>query len=395
MCLPHEPQQSSNRSSAYLVITVAVLLAALTPAVQPASAAPAPELPALEEALFRAMASHDREALEALLADDFVLRGNPDVARDEWLSNAVTLCWGERFSIDRPSVTGVDGAAVVSYVLTFYSDPATCAPGTLRSLVTDVWRREAAGWRLAVRHTGPLSAAGLTAQFESAEAPPPPLEARGELSFVSTGGNASTETFGLSGDVTRRAGRGTTSGRGRFVTAEADGIDSARSTMFQVRHGRRVSSRIELFGRGGYLRDLFAGVEHRVEGSGGVTFTVSGRPHAFTIDAGLGMISETRLDVDDDRFATGTAGANYTWAISPTTSVAAEAAAIADLDEASNWRMSSDVSLLAGLNRVLSARLSFGTRYVNTPVPGFRRTDRTMSAALVIGYVRRASVPLP
>jgi putative salt-induced outer membrane protein YdiY len=341
------------------------------------------------------MAARDRDALDRLLTEDFVLRGNPDVGREAWLTNAVSLCWGDRFSVDRPAVIALDDAAVVSFVLTFYSDPSTCTPGTLRSLVTDVWRLEAGAWRLAVRHSGPLGPSGVTAQFEIVQGPPPPFEARGELSFVSTGGNASTGTLGFSADAIHRAGRGTTTGRGRFITAEADGVESARSSEVQVRHGRRVSPRIELFGRGAYLRDLFAGIEHRVEGTGGVTLTVSSRPHALTVDGGVGMTSETRLGAPDDRFASGNVAANYVWTLTNTSYVSAETSFVADLEQAPNWRVSNDVSLLAGLNSVLAARLSFGTRYVNRPVPGFRRTDRTVSAALVIAYVRRAAVPLP
>jgi putative salt-induced outer membrane protein YdiY len=291
-------------------------------------------------------------------------------------------------------VTEFESVAVVSFVLTFYSDPATCAPGTLRSLVTDVWTRTDTGWRLAVRHTGPLGASGVTAQFESV-AGPPPLEARAELSFVSTGGNASTQTFGVSGDATHRAGLGTTTARGRFVTSAADGLENARSTTLQVRHGRRLAGRIELFGRGAYLRDLFAGIEHRVEGDGGVTLTVHGRPHTVTVDGGFGVTSETRLGVPDERFLTGRTGAAYVWIVSPRATLSAETAVVADLEEVSNWRLSSDASLLAGLNSLLSARFSYAVRYVNAPVPGFRRTDRTMSAALVIGYTRQAPVPLP
>lgn len=371
------------------------LVATLLTSVQPAAALPAGELPAVEERLFQAISAKDRATLDVLLADDFVLRGSPDVGRETWLSNAISLCWGDRFSIDQASVMEFEGGAVVAFVLTFFSDPMTCAPATLRSLVTDVWRREVGGWRLAVRHTGPLGTGGVSAQFDNVRAPPPVLEARGELSFVSTGGNASTHTLGVSGDAVHRVGRGTTTARGRFVTAESDGIENARSTTLQIRHGRRVSDRIELFGRGAYFRDPFAGIEHRGEGAGGLTFTITTRPHAFTLDGDLGITSETRLNAPDDRFATGSARANYIWTLTPTSQFSAEMTAVGDLEDASNWRMSTEVSLLASLNSRLSARMSFGTRYVNAPVPGFRRTDRTISAALVIGYARRAPVPFP
>lgn len=356
---------------------------------QPVVTEASSELLVLEQTLLRAMAEKDEATLDRLLADDYVLRGNPDVDRSTWLSNALALCWGERFSLADEWVVDLGNTAVVGLTLTFYRDPATCEPAVLRSLVTDVWVRHTRGWHLAVRTSGPLGPGGLEAQFEVVDLPPV-LEARGELSFVATGGNASTETVGVSAEATYRSGPGTTTGRGRFVTSEAGGVERARSTFLQARYGRHVFDRLDVFGRAGYLRDRFAGLEHRMEADAGVSVSVRGQPHALTVDAGLGMTSETRLEAPDERFVTGTTGTAYAWTLSPTTTLGAEMAIVADLGDTSNWRLSSDLSLLAGLGRFLSARFSYGVRHVNTPIPGFGRSDRTVSAALVVGYARRA-----
>ena len=72
---------------------------------------------------------------------------------DAWIKNALTLCWGDRFEIADFSIARQTAdLAVVSLLLTTQSDPSTCEPAVIRSLLTDVWVRESGAWRLAVRH---------------------------------------------------------------------------------------------------------------------------------------------------------------------------------------------------------------------------------------------------
>ena len=351
------------------------------------------ELLVLEEALLRALSEKDAARLDELLASDYVLRGNPDVERSIWIDNALSRCWGDRFLLTGESVMHVGDTALVSFVLTLYRDPSTCEAATLRSLVTDVWVRRGGSWQLLLRASGPVGDGSLEAQFETIEGPPPAFEARGEFSFVATGGNASTETIGMAGDATHRLGGGTTTARVRFVTSEAEGVERARSIAAQARHGRRVAERLDIFGRAGYLRDRFAGLGHRVEADAGLTVTVAGLPHEATVGGGLGAVSETRLQAPDKRFATGTASATYQWTFNRTTNLKAETALVAELRQASNWRLASEVSLLTSLGRFLSARFSYAVRYANVPVPGFRRSDRTVAAALVFAYATPSRPP--
>lgn len=351
------------------------------------------ELLAAEQQLFMAMDTKDRPTLEQLLADDYVLRDNPDVSRETWLTNALTLCWGERANFENVQVRLLETTAVVSLVLTSYRDPTTCGPAELRSLITDVWVRGGGAWQLAVRHSGPAGEAGLGGQFAVVPQAPPAFEGRAELLFVATGGNVSTETIGLAADATRRRGRGTTTAKTAFVRSGADGVDNAQSLALQVRHGVRVSDRVEAFGRGAYLRDAFAGIEHRVAAVGGVGFKISGAPRALAVDFGLGATTETRLGAEDERFLTSTSNVRFRWTPKPAIEIAAESAATANLQDGSDWWLASDLSVLSQVNQLLSAKLSYTVRYVNRPVPGFRRTDRTVSAALVFRVTRPADGP--
>ena len=167
------------------------------------------ELRAAEEELARALTTKDAAALERILASDFVMRAAPDVARDAWMKNALTLCWGDRYEISDFAVTrSAADLAVASLVLTTQRDPLTCEPAIIRSLLTDVWTREAGTWKLAIRHSGPAAAA-VTAQFAKTAPPPPRWERTGELSLVATGGNTDTQTIGAGAGVVWRHGAST------------------------------------------------------------------------------------------------------------------------------------------------------------------------------------------
>lgn len=356
---------------------------------QPVVPSDEPDIVALEQRLFRAIEERNRLVLETLLAPDFVLRGVPDTTRESWLSSAVTLCWGPSWDVQQMAVREEGETQVATFVLNFYRDPLTCRPAVLRSLITDVWRRRDGQWQLLLRHAGPVGEAGPRAQYSSAPLAPPPFEARGELSFVSTGGNASTQTLGLSGDATRREGRATTAGRAALLRTATDGTENARTLTALVRHGVRLSERVEAFGRAAYLRDPFAGIAHRINADAGLSYVVR-QPvrRALKFDFGLGATREDRLLDLDQSVLNATVGASFRARLAPAAEVSADSQAIADLERTGNWRAVSDVSLNATINARFSARLAYATRYQHQPVPGFRRADHTVSASFVFRYQR-------
>lgn len=353
---------------------------------------PDPDIVALEQRLFRAIEEKNRPALEALVATEFVLRGEPDTDRESWLKNAVSLCWGPSWDIQKLSVREQDDTQIATFILNFYRDPITCRVAPMRSLITDIWIREDGQWRLAMRHSGPVGEA-LRTQFAPVPLQPPPFEARAEVSFVSTGGNASAQTVGSSGDIIRRHARSTTTGRASFIRSATDGMESARALTGQLRHGVRISDRLEAYGRGGYLRDQFAGLEHRVNADAGLSYVVPQPPQrALKFDFGLGATHEDRLADANLTVLNATVGLSLRARLAPAVEVSAESQAVADLGTVANWRLSNDLALSSTLNAHLSARMSYATRILNQPVPGFRRADHVLSATLVLRYVRPSPV---
>lgn len=381
------------RSFTAILLAALFVASSLRPATAQEPATDAAPFDTLERTLADALHRKDRAALESLLAPEFVLRGNPDVSRTTWLDNAIKYCWGERSDIAKLRAIPSDQMAVVTFELTFYTNPQTCEPQTNGSLITDIWMQRDGRWQLAVRHSAPLTPDGadpIQQQFAALPEPPPVLEGNAELSFVSTGGNSETHTLGSAGAITWRADRWTTTGTVAFVSAEAEGVTSARSLAGDVRESYRFSPRIELYAHGGYRRDLFAGIESRVALDGGVAFAVlTTAPHELRVDLGAGFVNEDRLEQPIDRFAASTAVGDYKWTISEHSTLTDTIALTASLEDAADWRASNGLALTVELNRMFALKLSHKANYLNRPVEGFRKLDTVTSIAFVATFARR------
>jgi putative salt-induced outer membrane protein YdiY/ketosteroid isomerase-like protein len=373
-------------------IVIGLLSVATPAAAQEAAPDRAAEVRAAERALADAMHARDAAALERLLAPGYRLRSSPDIDRATWIRNALTLCWGDRSDFTDVEVRAYDDTAVASFVLTFYVNPTTCMPATLRSLITDLWVREADGWRLAVRHSGPVpsSGAGLAAQYGVVPELPPVWDARGELSAVGTTGNSSTRTIGLASELVHRTDGRTTRASVSFLTSEADEVTRARSINAQARHGFRVRERLEIFGRVEYARDTFAGIQNRETVEAGASYKAALPPrHELVLEPGGGFTIEDRAGVRDLKYAIATTAIRYAWTPRPGARLENALATTADLETLGNWRSTNALSFTMTLTRVLSLKASHGLEYRNQPVPGFRRADTRTSVALVLSVQRR------
>ena len=320
------------------------------------------------------------------------MRSAPDIDRETWIRNALTLCWGDRSTIDAFRARHQGDVVVAAFELTFFVDPATCRPALMRSLITDVWTLHADGWRLLIRHSAPAPAAGagVAAQYGVAPQPPPVWDASAELSFVATGGNTSTRTAGVGGALIHRAGAATTRASLAFVTSEAEAVTQARSLAIQGRHGVRFARAAEVFGRGTYGRNRFAGIDDRFTMDGGVGYGTPplGR-QTLTAEAGLGFTFEQRRDGTELRFAAATGALGYVWRIVPGTEFGLDAALVTDLDVARDWRATSTTRLTVALTRLLSLKASHVFEHRNAPVAGFGRSDTRTAAALVFSWQHR------
>ncbi len=347
------------------------------------------ELIAREQALAATLQSRDREAMEQLLDDQFVLRSNPDVTRSTWIENAITHCWGDRYEMTGTKTDVQDDVAIVTFELTLHVNPVNCQPATIRSLITDVWVYVDGAWRLRVRHSGPMPAAssGIASQYGLLPQLPPTWIAASELSFVGTGGNASTQTLGLNGSVIHQVPGASTRAQVSFLTSEADNVTRARSIDMQARHGVDVREGLGVFGRVAYTRDRFAGISNRASLDSGLSYTAVDTPlQTLTLEGTGGFTAENHIGAPNLRYALASGSLGYWRKITPLTDVRDDISFTADLMSGSNWRTTNALTFQATLTHLLSLKLAHSFEYRNVPVPGFKRLDTRTSASLVFSF---------
>jgi putative salt-induced outer membrane protein YdiY len=233
-----------------------------------------------------------------------------------------------------------------------------------------------------------VTLAGGSAMAQPAEDPDEgPWSGSAEVSLVATSGNSDTRTVGLGGEIGYDPGTWKWLGRIAYVESEADDEVRARSQSALVEVSRALSERLELYGRGGHLRDRFAGIERRLTTEGGLAYEiVATEPQSLQLRAGVGFTHEQRAVGDDLSLGTANVAGRYEWALSETSALTEEAAFVADLNGGDDWRFTNEVAATAALSTRLSLKVSHKLSYLAKPVPGFRKTDTIVSAALVASF---------
>jgi putative salt-induced outer membrane protein len=227
----------------------------------------------------------------------------------------------------------------------------------------------------------------VSTQFAKTAPPPPRWERSAEISMVATGGNTDTQTIGAGLSVLWRPGLWSTRSRASFVRSVTDDEVTAESLVAELRQARTLSPRADVFARAEYLVDRFAGISDRITVEGGFGWQLLQHPaHSIKVDGGGGVTHEARLTDESLTFASATLTSIYQWRISPATTLNEQAIFSTDVAEFGNWRLQNGLNLAHNLSRILTVRMSHELKHVNRPVPGFRKTDTVISAALVTKF---------
>ena len=231
----------------------------------------------------------------------------------------------------------------------------------------------------------PAAAAGQAAAAKKDE--PPGTEGSAEIGYVSTTGNSPTRSFSLGGDLVNRPAPWLLETKARFIRNEDDEAVTAQSFTGLFRASRKLNDRVSAFGQYDYLRDTFAGVEHRNTTTGGLSYlVVDASPHTLRAAAGAGYINEQRVGVEDLSTGSANLGLAYAWAISETAKLTDDFRADYGFAEGAGSRVEQVAALTASLTKLFSLKLSNTVRWASDPVPGFEATDTITAIAFVAKF---------
>lgn len=229
---------------------------------------------------------------------------------------------------------------------------------------------------------------------DDAPPPPPPPTCGGsaEFSFVSTGGNTSTQTLGLGGALECKPGLWDYLAKVAFIRSEADDVVNAKSIDALFRAARTLTPRLKGYGQFNYFQNSFAGIDHRYALEGGISYMVlASKKQSLEAAGGLGYTREERVPVPEITdnslsFATVRLGGVYRYHFSDNAEVGDDSAFTFNLNDGADWRFANVVYVAAKMTSIFSLKVSQGVAYLNQPVPGFEKTDTVTSAALVAKF---------
>ncbi len=227
------------------------------------------------------------------------------------------------------------------------------------------------------------------AQPAAAPPPPPPpfYEGSADFAFVSTTGNAQTQTIGLGGEIIVRPDSWTLRSKTAFIQNETDDVVNARSFATLFRGSRLLRPRLSIYGQYDYLRNTLAGIRNRNAFEVGLSWqSVDVARQVLRLDAGVGYAAEQRVIGDDESSGVLTFGAAYKLKLSSSAEVSDEARATLSMEDAGHWRGENIAAVTAKLTTLLSLKVSHTLRYVNEPTVGFEKTDAITAVALVAKF---------
>jgi len=225
--------------------------------------------------------------------------------------------------------------------------------------------------------------------------PPPPLwDAQVGASFVGTGGNSETESFGADFAAHRRGEIWKIESGATLVRTSSDGVATAERYLGLLRVDRTLTPIVGVTSGIRLERDRFAGLDARSVLDGGLSWALARRPQ-WTLDGvtSIAWLHESRVDGNTvnnpigllqllSRILFGTAGdTTQRFAYYP------------DFRNSSAYRTEAEFAAQAAMSAHLALKIGFLVRYSNDPVPGFKKTDTTSTASVVLRW--KATTPAP
>ncbi len=217
--------------------------------------------------------------------------------------------------------------------------------------------------------------------------PPPPWQVQLGASFVGTSGNSSTSSTGADFSFRRTWPVWEFTAMANAVRASDRGVVSASRWLGTVRGKRALSDLVGFTAGWRAERDRFAGLSFRSVLDGGLTWALLRQP-LWTID-GITAATwnhESRLagaNLDDPGALL---QALSRVILSKTATTTQRFTFYPDLRSSSEYRSEAELAVQGTLTGKLALKVGYLWRYANQPVPGFLKTDQTMTASLVLTF---------
>lgn len=207
--------------------------------------------------------------------------------------------------------------------------------------------------------------------------------------FAITGGNTDTQSFNLSGELTRDPGtRNLISGTASYLHGTQNDTLNVDRTAVNVRDEYTLSGRTFLFGQMDYLRDQFKGIVFLWAPTGGIGHRViDSEATRLVANVGAGGILEKNPGLDPGKSGSITAGQRFRQNLSSGATLTQSIAALWKTDDFADSLTNFSVGLTTTLAGNLEVKVEFIDSYKNKPSSAaLEKNDTSFVTAFVVKF---------
>ena len=230
----------------------------------------------------------------------------------------------------------------------------------------------------------PLGVPDLVAQVpDTAKA----LRITASAGFLDASGNTDVTTVNVSERLEWVRPRYVWAHAFEAVNGTTDGEESANLLATKLRGDWTPPGRLSVYTFFGYDRNTFAGISRRFEEGAGLAYRLIEQPrHALTTELGSQLVQQRSTDAVTESFLAGRAAAIYRFIIREGSYFDARAEYLPNFETGEDYRVNTDLALVAPLSRHFGIKVGYVVRFDNLPQPGAETTDRFFTTGLQVAY---------
>lgn len=151
-----------------------------------------------------------------------------------------------------------------------------------------------------------------------------------------------------------------------------------------------ITDRWYAYGLGSWLRDTYAGFDHRIGIGPGLGYRFLVGPTFFMhAEGGLNYSYEdyTDSDVDSEEFAEGRLFAQFGWQFAEKTKFSQGVEYLQNIEDGNAWKLNSETALITSLTDILALKISYSVFYNHDPQPSdLSNTDAIFATSVVVTF---------
>jgi len=239
-------------------------------------------------------------------------------------------------------------------------------------------------------------ASTAAAQTPPAKEPPPLWDVQIGASFVGTSGNSDTSSTGADFQMHGRWPVWQIESGASAIRTSSNNIKTAERYLAGIRGKRKLTPIVGLSAGEKVERDKFSGIDFRSILDGGLSWALVRLP-AWTLDGvtALAWSHERPVVGETANDAVGVLQLLSRIPLGPGADSTQRFTAYPNFSRSSAYRTEAEVTAQAALNGRLALKAGYLVRYAHQPIPGFKTTDNTLTASVVVRWKAATPAPAP